>query len=87
MRFLRSWAYPLRCCGLAVLSLDFQSVLEGEPYIVFAVDGHEVHQSAPKGGVESVHQVGVFEGGKEILNRCSAGLLAADDLIQGFVQA
>ena len=67
------------------LCSDFLSVLKSEPHIVLAVDCHEVHQSAPKPGIEGVHQVGIFEGGKEILNRCPARLLAADGFIQGFV--
>ena len=84
-RFLRPWVHPLRCCGLAPLSLDFLSVFEGEPHIVLAVHRGKVHQSAPKGCIEGVHQVGFFEGGKEIFNRCPAGLLTADGLIQGFI--
>ena len=75
----------LRSCALTPLRPDFLSVLESEPYIVLAVDGHEVHQSAPKGCVEGVHQIGIFEGGKEIFNRSPAGLLAADGFVQGFV--
>ena len=50
------------------LCSDFLSVFEGEPHIVLAVDGYEIHQSAPEGCVEGVHQVGIFEGGKEMEN-------------------
>ena len=85
MSFCGLGRYPLLRCVLAFLSLDFLSVFEGEPHIVLAVDSYEIHQSTPEGCIEGVHQVGIFEGGKEILNRCSAGLLAADGLIQGFV--
>ena len=85
MRFLRSWLYPLQCCGLAPLSLDFLSVLESEPHIVLAVDGHKIHQSAPEGGIEGVHQFSLCQGFEESLNLCPAGLLAADGFIQGFV--
>ena len=63
------------------LCLDFLSVFEGEPYIVLAEDGDEIHQSAPEGGIEFVHQVGFCKGGKESFNRCPAELLAMDSII------
>ena len=47
------------------LCSDFLSVLEGEQHIVLAVDGHEVNQSAPKGCIEGVHQIGFGKGGKQ----------------------
>lgn len=78
MRFLRSWLYPLRCCDLAVLSLNFLSVLEGAPHIVLAVDGHEIHRSTPEGCIEGIHQTGFGKGDKKCLNGCPAGLLAAE---------
>ena len=37
------------------LCSDFLSVFEGEPHIIFSVDGYEIHQSAPEGGIEGVH--------------------------------
>lgn len=70
---------------LLSLCPDFLSVLESEPHIVLAVDGHEVNQSAPEGGIEGVHQIGLSKGGKKGLNGSSARLLAADGFIQGFV--
>lgn len=69
------------------LCSDFLPVLESEPHIVLAVDGDEIHQSAPKGGIEGVHQVGIREGGKEGFNLCPTGLLAADGLIQSLVSS
>ena len=64
---------------------DFLSVFEGEPHIVLAVDGHIIHQSAPKGGLKLVNQFSLCQSFKEVFNRCPAGLLAADGLVQGFV--
>ena len=52
MLFLQSWLYPLRCCGLTPLSLDFLSVLKCESHIVPTVDGDEIYQPTPKGGIE-----------------------------------
>lgn len=67
------------------LCSDFLPVFEGEPHIVFAVDGHIIHQSAPKAGLELVHQFSLCQGFEESLYLCPAGLLAADGFIQGFV--
>ena len=64
---------------------DFLSVFEGEPHIVLAVDSHIIHQSAPKGGLKLVNQFSLCQSFKEVFNRCPAGLLAADGLVQGFV--
>lgn len=69
------------------LCSDFLSVFEGEPHIVLAVDGHEIDQSAPKGGLELIHQFSLCQGFEESLNRCSAGLLTVDGLIQGFISS
>lgn len=69
------------------LHVDFLPIFEGEPYIVFAVDGHKVHQSAPKGGLKLVYQFSFPQGFEEGFNRCSAGLLTADGLIQGFISS
>ena len=49
------------------------------------MDGHEIHQSAPEGDIEGVHQFSLCQGFEESLNLCLAGLLAADGFIQGFV--
>ena len=55
MLFYGLGRYPLLRCVLASLSLDFLSVFEGESHIIFSVDGYEIHQSAPEGGIEGVH--------------------------------
>ena len=67
------------------LCSDFLSVFEGEPHIFLAVDSHEIEQTAPKGGLKLLYQFGFPQGFKERFNRCSAGLLTADGLIQGFI--
>lgn len=58
------------------LCSDFLSVFESEPHIALAVDGDEVHHSAPKGSIKPVYQVCFCEGGKKGFNRCFAGPLA-----------
>ena len=67
------------------LCSEFLSVFEGEPHILLAVDGHEIYQSAPEGGIEGVHQFSLCQGFEESLDLCPARLLAADGLIQDFV--
>ena len=39
------------------LGFNFPPILKGEPHIVPVVDGYEIHQSAPEGGVKFLHQV------------------------------
>lgn len=87
MLFSRSCLYPLRGYGLAPLSLDFLSVFECEPHIILAVYGYEIYQPAPEGGLKLVHQFSLCQGFEESFNLCSAGLFAADGLIQGFVSS
>ena len=67
------------------LCINFHSVAEGNPNIDCGVDCHKIYQSAPKGGVKGVHQVGFCKSGKEGFDGCPARLLATDSLIQGFV--
>ena len=67
------------------LHVDFLPIFEGEPYIILAVDGHIIHQSAPKGSLELVHQFSLFQDFEKGFNLCPARLLAADGLVQGFV--
>lgn len=49
------------------LCSDFLSVFEGEAHIVLAANSYEIYQSAPKSGIEVVHQVGICEGGKKAM--------------------
>lgn len=67
------------------LCLNFHSVAEGNPNIVCGVNCHKIYQSAPKGGVKGVHQVGFCKSGKEGFDGCPARLLATDGLVQGFM--
>ena len=84
MKKLLTAAMVVRSIFLPLCS-DFLSVFEGEPHIIFSVDGYEIHQSAPEGGIEGVHQFSLCQGFEESLYLCPAGLLAADGFIQGFV--
>lgn len=61
------------------LCSEFQSVFKEEPHIVLAVDGCKIHQSAPKSGIEFVHQVGFREGGNGKVEQ--RGDVNTDDLI------
>lgn len=67
------------------LCLNFHSVAEGNPNIVCGVDCHKIYQSAPKGGVKGVHQVGFCKSGKAGFDGCPARLLATNGLVQGFM--
>lgn len=62
------------------LCINFHSVAEGNPNIDCGVDCHKIYQSAPKGGVKGVHQVGFCKSGKEGFDGCPARLLATDEL-------
>lgn len=61
--------------------MNLLSILKGESHIILSVDCGIIHQSAPEGGIEFVHQVGFCKGGKESFNRCPAELLAMDSII------
>lgn len=63
------------------LHVDFLPIFEGEPYIILAVDGHIIHQSAPKGSLKLVHQFSLFQDFKKGFNLCPARLLATDGLV------
>lgn len=59
------------------LNVDFLPIFEGEPYIILTVDGHIIHQSAPKGSFELVHQFRLFQDFEKGFNLCPARLLAS----------
>ena len=67
------------------LHVDFLPVFEGEPYIILAVDGHEVYQPTPKGSIEFIHQVSLRQGLQKGFDGSPSGLFAADCLIQRFI--
>lgn len=56
----------------------FDPVLKGEPYVVSAVDHHEIQQAVPEHRVEFLHQPILFlYVSKEDFNPCLPGLLIA----------
>lgn len=69
------------------LCLDFLSVFEGEPYIVLAEDGDEVHQPTPKGSIEFIYQVSLRQGSQKGFDGSPSGLFVADCLVQGFISS
>ena len=73
--------FPLRGVLRMFLCLNFHSVAEGESHIVLAVDGDKVHQSAPKSGVEFIHQVSLRQGFQKGFDGSPSGLFAADGFI------
>lgn len=60
------------------LSLDFLSILKGEPHIIFGIDGYEIHQSAPEGRIEFLHQVSLRQRVQKGFNRRPSGFLVGN---------
>ena len=56
------------------LYTDFLSVFEGEPYIILAEDGDEVHQPTPKDSIEFIYQVSLRQGSQKGFDGSPSGL-------------
>ena len=58
-----------------ILCFDLHAVAESEPHIILAVDSHEIYQTAPKSGIEFLHQISLCQRIHEGFNRCPSGFL------------